>query len=286
MRKLTDSIADLWIERTRVTDAPQFRLFCFPDVGGGAGAYRGWARELRPNVEICAIRLPGRERRYAEAPLRRAEQVVAPLAPILRDFLDLPFAMFGHGMGAVLAYEVVRALRTAPAVEPRALFVSAHPAPQSRLRRCDWHALPRDELIAELKALDGTPPEVFENDNLVDLMLPMLRGDLELIETYRSPAAPPRPVRSSRSAAPRIGTSSPKTWPDGLRLPRGRSSPCCLTADTSSSIAAGLTSCRHCAASSAWPALPERTALYRRPDDTPRLNLQAWSPFYACQIEI
>jgi medium-chain acyl-[acyl-carrier-protein] hydrolase len=191
MARALAGIADLWIERARVTDIPRFRLFCFPYAGGGAGVYRGWAQELRLNVEVCAIRLPGRERRYAEAPLRRAEQVVEALAPILGDLVDLPFAMFGHSMGAVLAYEIVRALRTNSAVEPRALFVSAHPAPQSRLRHRDWHALPRDELIAELKALDGTPAEVFDNEDLVDLMLPMLRGDLELVETYRGTATPP-----------------------------------------------------------------------------------------------
>jgi medium-chain acyl-[acyl-carrier-protein] hydrolase len=191
MRTPADSIADLWIDRTRGNGIPRFRLFCFPYAGGGAGIYRDWAKDLGLQVEVCAIRLPGRERRYAEAPLRRAEQVVAALAPILRHYLDLPFVMFGHSMGAVLAYEVARALRTDAGAEPRALFVSAHPAPQSRLRHRDWHALPRDALIAELKALNGTPAEVFEHDDLVDLMLPMLRGDLELIETYRGEAAPP-----------------------------------------------------------------------------------------------
>src|SRR4030095_13712842 len=101
MGKAPASSADLWIERARATDIPRFRLFCFPYAGGGAGVYRGWAKELRLNVEVCAIRLPGRERRYAEAPLRRAEQVVAALVPILRDLVDLPFAMFGHSMGAI-----------------------------------------------------------------------------------------------------------------------------------------------------------------------------------------
>jgi medium-chain acyl-[acyl-carrier-protein] hydrolase len=190
MRRPADTLADLWIERTRASGIPQFRLFCFPYAGGGTAIFRDWAKELGLNVEVCAIRLPGRERRFGEAPMRRSEQIVAAVVPILRDLLDLPFAMFGHSMGAVLAYEVARALRAAAAAEPRLLVVSAHNAPQSPPRHRNWHTLPRDALIAQLKALNGTPPEIFEHDDLVDLMLPMLRGDLELIETYQCAAGP------------------------------------------------------------------------------------------------
>jgi medium-chain acyl-[acyl-carrier-protein] hydrolase len=190
MRTSADATTDLWIDRTRGGATPRFRLFCFPYAGGGAGIYRDWAKDLSPHVEVCAVRLPGRERRYAEAPLRRVEQAVEALVPVLRECLDLPFVLFGHSMGAVLAYEAARALRLQAGAEPRALFVSAHPPPQSRLRHRDWHDLPRDALIAELKALGGTPAEVFEHDDLVDLMLPMLRGDLELVETYRGTATP------------------------------------------------------------------------------------------------
>jgi surfactin synthase thioesterase subunit len=148
--------------------------------------FRGWADELALNVEVCAIRLPGRERRYSEPALRRSEQVVESLTPILQQLLDMPFAMFGYSMGALLAYEVARSILAKAAVEPRALLVSAHRAPNLPMRRRNWYNLPRDALIAELKALNGTPAEVFEHEELLELMLPMLRGDLELVETYRS----------------------------------------------------------------------------------------------------
>jgi medium-chain acyl-[acyl-carrier-protein] hydrolase len=178
---------DRWIERVSSRAAPRFRLFCFPYAGGGAAIFRDWADGLDLNVEVCAIRLPGRERRYSEPALRRSEQVVESVIPILHDLLDMPFVMLGYSMGAILAYEVARSMLATAAIEPRALFVSAHRAPHSPLRRRNWHDLPRDELIAKLKALNGTPAEVFQHDDLMELMLPTLRGDLELVETYESP---------------------------------------------------------------------------------------------------
>jgi len=180
------SSTDRWLERTRGSAAPRFRLFCFPYAGGGAAIFRNWARDLALDVEVCAVRLPGREQRYSEPAFRRAEQVVDALTPILAGLLDLPFAMFGHSMGAVLAYEVARAIKTAARVEPLALFCSARRAPDSPRRGRNRHELPRDELIAELKAFNGTPAEVFQSDELMELVLPMLRSDLELIESYTS----------------------------------------------------------------------------------------------------
>ena len=183
-------ITDRWIERSAERVPARFRLFCFPYAGAGARIFRQWAAELPFHVEICAIRLPGREHRYSEPAFRRSEQVVDSLLPVLRQFLDLPFVMFGHSMGALLAYEVTRGLLATAAVEPRALFVSGHRAPHLPPRRRSLHFLPRDELIAELKALNGTPAEVFQHQDLIDVVLPALRSDLELVETYKAAGGP------------------------------------------------------------------------------------------------
>jgi surfactin synthase thioesterase subunit len=178
------SSTDRWLERMRGRAAPRFRLFCFPYAGGGAAIFRNWARDLALDVEVCAVRLPGREQRYSEPAFRRADQVVDSLTPILAGLLDLPFAIFGHSMGAILAYEVARAIKAAAGLEPLALFASARRAPNSPPRGRNRHDLPRDELIAELKAFNGTPAEVFQSDELLELVLPMLRNDLELVESY------------------------------------------------------------------------------------------------------
>jgi len=159
-------------------------LFCFPYAGGGASIYRSWASDLAAPIEVCAIQLPGRERRYSEPPIRRVAHAIDLLLPALRPYLDMPFAFFGHSMGTLLAYEMARRLSATIGAMPRCMFVSGHRGPYLPRRRRLWHALPTGELIAELKALNGTPPEVFEHQELLDLVLPILRADLELVETY------------------------------------------------------------------------------------------------------
>ncbi len=172
-----------WIERS-ASGVPQLRMFCFPYAGGGPRSYREWAHRLGPNVEICAILLPGRGRRLSQAALRRADEAAEILVEVMKPHLDLPFVLFGHSMGAILAYEVARGLLSEAEVEPRGLFVSGCRAPHLPLRRRIMHSLPRDELIAEIKAFNGTPAEVFEHADLLDLVLPTLRSDFELVETY------------------------------------------------------------------------------------------------------
>jgi surfactin synthase thioesterase subunit len=176
---------DEWIERKAGPGDGRLQLFCFPYAGGGASAFRGWADGLGPDLDVCAIQLPGRERRLREQPLRCAEQAVEILVDVLRPCLDRPFAFFGHSMGAILAYEVARAVAMTGGMEPRALFVSGRRAPHLPPRKRDLHNLPRDELIAELKTLNGTPLELFAHEDLVDLFMSTLRSDFELVETYR-----------------------------------------------------------------------------------------------------
>src|SRR4051812_16907998 len=101
----------------------------------------------------------------------------------LRRYLDHPFAIFGHSMGAVLGYEVARRLLAETGHEPYRLFVSGHRAPHLPLLRPPLHRLPDNAFITGVKALNGTPPEVFEHEELLDLILPILRADFELVET-------------------------------------------------------------------------------------------------------
>jgi len=186
--------ANRWLERMPAHGRPRLRLFCFPYAGGSARSFRGWAQELGPDLEVCAIQLPGRERRLSEPALRRAHEAADILVQVLRPHLDLPFVLFGHSMGALLAYEVARGLMASGHEQPGGLIVSGRRAPHlpSRRRR-NLHDLPRAELIAEIKALNGTPAEVFDHQDLIDLMLPTLRSDFELVETY---AQRPGPILS------------------------------------------------------------------------------------------
>jgi medium-chain acyl-[acyl-carrier-protein] hydrolase len=181
---------DPWIHRKSRTATPRLRLFCFPYAGGGAAVYRAWADALPDGVEVCAIRLPGRDLRLGEPPFRRVGDAAERIADALHRHLDLPYAIFGHSMGAVLGYEVARRIRSDTGLEPRRLLVSGHRAPHRPARRPPLHCLADDALIDAIRKLNGTPAEVFEHRELLALMLPLLRADFELVETWRELPGP------------------------------------------------------------------------------------------------
>jgi medium-chain acyl-[acyl-carrier-protein] hydrolase len=173
-----------WFGSFKPNPKAQLRLFCFPYAGGGASVYRSWEQQLPSLVEVRAVQLPGRENRMGERPFTRVEPLVEALAEALLPFLDLPFAFFGHSMGAVVAFELARKLRTAVNLEPRHLFVSGRIAPHIVRVEPPNYNLPDPELIEELRRLDGTPEEALEHPELMGLMLPLLRADFELVQTY------------------------------------------------------------------------------------------------------
>lgn len=181
-----------WIVPPRSALTPRRRLFCLPYAGGAASIYRDWPSLAPPGVGVCAIQLPARERRLREAPLASMSAVLEGLTPALRPWLDLPFALFGHSIGALIAFELTRRLRRDKGPQPDWLFVSACTAPQlARPSHQPLHDLPRDELVAELRRLQGTPEAVLDHPELLDLLLPALRADFAVWETYRYTDEPP-----------------------------------------------------------------------------------------------
>lgn len=181
-----------WIARFPPRPSARLRLFCVPYAGGSASAYRGWGDGLPASVEVCAVQLPGRETRYGEPLLTDARTAAAALAQAITPLLDRPFAFFGHSLGALVAWETVLALgrqRGGPA--PAALLVSGHRAPHLPREQRPIHALPDDLFVDELRRLDGTPAEVFEDPELMALVLPQLRADFQMAETYEPAPTPP-----------------------------------------------------------------------------------------------
>src|SRR5690606_37522313 len=118
-----------WLQRFVPRPGARLRLFCFAHAGGSAAAYRPWCNALPDTVELCAVQLPGRANRLNEPPLQRLGDIVEAVVHAVRPQLDLPYALFGHSMGAVLASEVARALRHAGAPPPSHLFVSGRRPP-------------------------------------------------------------------------------------------------------------------------------------------------------------
>jgi medium-chain acyl-[acyl-carrier-protein] hydrolase len=180
-----------WLPYYRSSPHGLLRLFCFPYAGGGASVFRAWRDELPAQIEVCALQLPGRENRLAEAPIRGMESLVDALAPVLGAYLDKPFALFGHSMGGRVAFELARRLRAEHGVEPRHLLVSACRAPQVPNDDDRTHGLPDDEFVDALRRLRGVPEEVLRNRELREIFLPVLRADFTLFETTRyRPEAP------------------------------------------------------------------------------------------------
>jgi surfactin synthase thioesterase subunit len=160
------------------------RLLCFPPAGGGASTFRQWADLLPGDIDVCSIQLPGRESRFAEAPFSRLGPAVEALLEALEPLTQSPFALFGHSMGALVAFELARALRAAGRPTPAHLFIAARRAPQLPDLDPPIHRLPDDALLAEIPRLNGTPPEVLAHVELMRLMLPVLRADFTVCETY------------------------------------------------------------------------------------------------------
>jgi medium-chain acyl-[acyl-carrier-protein] hydrolase len=177
--------ANNWIFRPRPNPRSALRLFCNPFAGGGASAYRSWSDVLPRTVEVCPVQLPGRETRLKEQAYSDVRPLVDALASALIPMLDKPFALFGHSMGALVAFELARKLRRDHNLLPERLFVSARVAPSVSLKHPPLNNLPDDQLIDELARLNGTGKDVLQHKELMKLILPTLRADLALHELYR-----------------------------------------------------------------------------------------------------
>ncbi|PPJ61834.1 thioesterase II family protein [Cuspidothrix issatschenkoi] len=177
-------ILNLWVKCYQSNPEANLRLFCIPYAGGGASVFRLWAQELPLNVEVCAIDLPGREKRMGEKPISNLESLTEILVEVFLQHLDKPFAIFGHSMGALIAYELSRKLQQKN-INPVYLFVSGHSAPNVPELYPPIHLLPDAEFTEKLsKIYNAIPDTVLKDKDLMELFLPVLRADMTLVETH------------------------------------------------------------------------------------------------------
>ncbi len=170
----------------------RLRMFCFPYAGGGTSIFRTWSRYLPPSIEVYPVQLPGRENRLLEKPFSHLPDLVEYLGQNLLPYLNGPYIFFGHSMGALISFELARYLRRkghTPA--PMHLYIASHRAPQLPDPHPATYHLPEPEFIAELRRLQGTPEEVLQSPELLQLILPLLRADFTLCQTYQYTAEPP-----------------------------------------------------------------------------------------------
>ncbi|HEX6359943.1 thioesterase II family protein [Actinophytocola sp.] len=174
--------------RRRVPDAA-LRLYCFPHSGASPGEYLRWSDQL-PDLEVVGVQAPGRGGRIAETPYTRMSDLVHAVAT--EAAFAPPFAFFGHSLGALLAFEVARALRTAGRPQPALLFVSALGAPDVQPLRPPTHQLDDDRLLATVAGDGGQLPAIIDQDaEMRRIVLACVRADATVLDTYRHAPAPP-----------------------------------------------------------------------------------------------
>lgn len=187
---MSDTQLKSWLGFHKLNPNASLRLLCFPYAGGSSQIYREWQRGFPSNIEVCAIQLPGRGHRLADAPFTNLHELVRVAAEDLLPVIDRPFALFGHSMGAMIAFELACRLREKRGVEPEHLLISSRQAPHLPPDRITYN-LPEAEFLTELSELNGTPREVLEHPELMALLMPLLRADFQLVETYQYvPASP------------------------------------------------------------------------------------------------
>jgi len=181
-----------WFSVLAGVHRPRATLICFAYGGGNAAAFRAWARHAPADVQILGVELPGRGVRFGAAPLTRVADVIDALLA-QRDFLAQQgqLILFGHSLGALLAFEFARALQRTGALAPVHLVASGRGAPHLARREAPVHALPDAQFLAQVRRFEGLPDAVLQHAELLEIFLPILRADFALSETYECmPGAP------------------------------------------------------------------------------------------------
>ncbi len=177
-------IANSWIPYSKPNSHLPLRLFCFPYAGAGASIFCPWTAQLAPDIEVVPVQLPGRENRLSEPLFTQISPLVEALSYHLLPYCDRPFALFGHSVGALVAFEFARYLRRHDYHQPLHLFISGREAPQLRPSSPPIHPLPDPEFIEKLRQYNGMPDTLLQNPELMALFIPILRADLAINENY------------------------------------------------------------------------------------------------------
>ena len=186
-----------WLVKSAAKQNPKLKLFCLPFAGGSSVAYRDWGRLLPDGIEAIAVEIPGRGQRLMEPLITSLPELVEQIGAHIRDELDRPYAFFGHSMGATLAYELSHHLATRFNTQPVFLFLSGRSAPHLCDREEPIHQLPDEDFREKIRSFEGTPPEIMQHKELMELLMPIIRADFKMVETYVHESRPPLDIPMS-----------------------------------------------------------------------------------------
>jgi acyl transferase domain-containing protein/acyl carrier protein len=172
----------------------KLRFFCLPYAGAGASIYQRWQESLASAAEVIPVQLPGREERSNEQPVREMAEMVRRLADALLSLPPAPFAVFGHSLGALISFELVRELRRRNAPLPERLILSGCGAPNGKRSLPQINGLPDEEFKRHLVNHFDTPRELIEDEIIWQAVMLTLRSDIALLETYRAEEEEPLDV--------------------------------------------------------------------------------------------
>lgn len=182
---------DVWFRKASPISNADLTLVCLPHAGGGASVFRDWRKHLPHYVEVLAVQYPGHEGRWREALHSEVSGIAGPLATAIAARCSPNLVLYGHSLGAFIAFEVARILRRRGGLQPQHLFVSGSRAPDAATYQEPIHGAPDDILLERLRELGGIPEEVLAHSQLMEVLMPVLRCDLKMDETYRYQSEPP-----------------------------------------------------------------------------------------------
>lgn len=176
-----------WFPLGGPTAQARVSLFCLPHAGGGASAFARWRRHLPPAIDLLALQAPGREERIDEAPCESMAALSAGLAGAMAPYLGRPYALFGHSVGAAVAFELARQLPR----KPSHLFLSSWTARAAPARPASRLQLSDRDFLAAMARYGGIPAAVARDAGMMAVLLKPMRADVQILENY-APAIPPR----------------------------------------------------------------------------------------------
>ncbi|HEX8559674.1 MAG TPA: thioesterase domain-containing protein, partial [Pyrinomonadaceae bacterium] len=178
-------VVNSWLRCASPHDGAVVRLLCLPRTGGSAQDFFGWPEKMSGDVHVCAVQLPGRQERFIEDPIDRMDVLAAEVAALTKELSDLPLVLFGDCMGALAGFEVMRTLRRRGEPQPPCLIVASYPPPDYQRTPPFYHDAPWQSLRTHLELIGGVTEEALQEEELFKLLLPMLRADFAVYETYK-----------------------------------------------------------------------------------------------------